>query len=141
MLTLGQMTQTEFSRMSWTITLDVGQKMSKLDDPNYWANIALKLRPTHQIYVFSNDGTEYAEYVVLQCSRLYAKVGQVNYKNFDEVADNLEDEACEYHVVWKGPNRKFEVIRKADDSAVSSGHESREDGITSMHEYLKVLAA
>lgn len=138
MLTDSQLQRTEFFRSSHTIILKQDQEMGDLKNPKFWANIATKVRPLDQIYVFSNDGNEFAELTVIRCDRLWVHVGVVNQVTFEE--KEVEDKEQDYSVKWMGPNGLYAVIRNDDGSKISEKHPTKDDANKSMNEYLKAIA-
>src|SRR3954469_16667241 len=51
-----------------------GVSPDELLKPAFWAHHALKLKPLDEIRAHAEDGTWLANYVVLDCSRTWAKV-------------------------------------------------------------------
>lgn len=64
----------EFERSIHRIYPERGTLPEDLLRRDYWAHLGRELKPLDKIEAIAEDGTWYAEYLVLGCDRLWAKV-------------------------------------------------------------------
>jgi hypothetical protein len=77
------------------------------------------------IEVLAEDGSFFAELLVVGCNG-YELFTRLNYyKNHDEKAEKFE--TADYEAVWKGPKIKWALVRKEDNSIFKSQLNSREE--------------
>lgn len=104
--------------------------------PGFWAHHAVKLRPFDEIRVRAEDGTWLARYVVLDCSRTWAKVQQLSFHRLttgqvaETQASELEVKAFvdAHQVVHRGPH-KWSIVRKSDKAVLEQGIGVKDDAI------------
>jgi hypothetical protein len=121
-----RMRECEFERTVWVITAHENTKPEDLLRLEYWTNVAEKLKPYDKIEARADDGTWYAEYLVVESERLWSRVCLLNKVDLDEApkSDEARPEA-EFRVEWKGPAHKWSVIRSSDSAMVKEGLGSR----------------
>ena len=111
----------------------IGVAPQALLEPSFWAHHAVKLAPWHEIRARAEDGTWMATYVVLDCSRTWAKVKQLSFHNLS-TADVAISQSSEtevkatmklFKVVHRGPH-KWSVVRVADSAVQVEGIEQRD---------------
>lgn len=103
-------------------------KPEVLLEPAFWAHQAVKLRPMDEIRARAIDGTWVATYLVLDCSRTWARVAQLSFQRLTtgQVAETQASEQeikayVEAHsVTWRGP-LKFSIVRKSDKAVLEEG--------------------
>lgn len=108
-------------RQVWAARTAQGVTSADLAEPSFWAHHAVKFRPLDKIEVRAADGTFYAELIVLDCSRTWARTKQlfaVQLTTGDvSLTQASEAEAqkvrAQYKVQHRGP-RGWSVIRTAD---------------------------
>jgi hypothetical protein len=104
--------------------------------PGFWAHHAVKLRPMHEIRARAADGTWVGYYLVLDCSRTWAKVQCLSMHRLTtgDVALTQASEAevkafiDQHKVTHRGPH-KYSVVRKADNAVLTEGIQVKEDAI------------
>lgn len=101
--------------------------------PGFWAHHAVKLKPFDEIRVRAEDGTWVGYYLVLDCSRTWAKLKELSLHRLG-TADVSLTQASEtevrafidlHKVVHRGP-RKWSVVRKSDSAVLIEGLEQRD---------------
>ena len=102
-----------------------GVAPEELLKPEFWAHHAVKLRPWDEIRARAEDGTWLAYFVVLDCSRTWAKVHQlaIHRLTTGDVAMTQASEAevramVKAHEVRFDQGRKWNVVRKSDRMVV-----------------------
>lgn len=130
----------EYRRHDWVVNAPEGATVEDIKQPGFWALMAAELSPYDRIEVRADDGTWLAEGVVLGCDRTWAKVHVLNtYKlSTGDVALSQSDQ---YSVEWKGPHKKWTVIRISDQEAVKDQCGTKEEATLWMREHEKVMLA
>lgn len=89
--------------------------------PEFWAHHAVKLRPMDEIRARAEDGTWVANYIVLDCSRTWAKVRQLSMHRLTtgDVSRTQASEAevravVKAHEVRYDQGKKWNIVRKSD---------------------------
>jgi len=102
-----------------------GVTPEQLLQPEFWSHHGVKLRPFDEIRARAEDGTWLAYYVVLDCSRTWAKVHQLALHRLTtaDVAMTQASEAevravVKAHEVRFNQGQKWHVIRKLDRQVV-----------------------
>lgn len=95
---------------------EAGTDFDAILEPGFWAHVAAKLAPGDWIEVDDETGAYTALLKVRDAGKLYAKVGVVVFKRYDEHVDVMQSgPSLEGHEVkWRGPLRKWCVCRGAD---------------------------
>lgn len=105
-----------------------GVEPAELLKPAFWAHEAIKLQPMNEIRARAEDGTWIAYYVVLDCSRTWARVHQLSFHRLT-TGDQSMTQASEleikafvdaHTVMWRGPH-KWSVVRKLDKEVLQEG--------------------
>jgi|AGTN01.3.fsa_nt_gi hypothetical protein len=102
-------------RNVWTVTPEFGIPHEALLKDGYWAHVSAKLRPGDHIEVLAIDGSYFAELLVLDAGKLYAKVRSLRHVKLDAVEvpeSELMVEGLE--AKWQGPVLKWCVLRGPD---------------------------
>ena len=110
----------EYRRTVYIATAHENTIPEDLLDPAYWAQVSATLKPWDRIDVRANDGTWYAEYLVLDAGRTYAKVQMLSSHALTtgDVAMSQLTAMSPYEVVYRGPHDMWSVIRKSDRAVV-----------------------
>lgn len=105
----------EHRRNIFDVVPEHGTPFEELLKDGYWAHVSAKMKPGDHIEVRAEDGSYYAELIVQDAGRLYAKVAQLTFVKLDSVQvteGGLTSEG--YEVAWKGPQLKWCVLRGKD---------------------------
>lgn len=127
----------EFVKVDWCLSAEAGTTIEDILRPEYWAHVATKLRPDAKICVYTEDRAFYAELIVLQVSRVDARVAMILHKDLTDdlrAIDMGNGAAREYEVKWGSPASKYRVIRKSDKEVICSGLASIEAGWAWLHQ-------
>jgi hypothetical protein len=76
--------------------------------PEYWSLVATKFQPYDHIEVRADDGTYWAEFLVVSCDRTWARVHKLRDARLQVANEQPVDP--DYKVEWKGPHKKWCVI-------------------------------
>ncbi len=109
---------------------------------DYWAHVADRVSQYDRIEVLSNDGTWWAELMVVACGRAYVRVNILRTHALDALDTDLAQAAGfkEYHIVHRGPFEKWSVVRRSDQTVVHSGEADLTKCEAWLKDHLKVIA-
>lgn len=114
-----------------------------LDDvlkPDYWTHVAPSLRVGHRIELLAADGSWWAMLIVRAVGRHDAVVQALSKVDLGEHEPALTEDSP-YEVKWRGPAKKFGVVRKADSEVIRDEFPVKEQAIQWMQNHMKSLAA
>ncbi len=129
----------ENTRNVWSVVPEVGIKPEDMVEPSYWAHVSAHLRPCDRIEAHAEDGTFFAEFLVVSSGRQTAKV--VLLRKIDLEADDAPSASDEFSVQWKGPHHKFAVVRLSDRATLQHSFETKEAALGWLSSNSRTLAA
>lgn len=132
----------EFKKTHYVANAELGVTPDDLLKPQFWAHVSGKLKPLDTVEVRAEDGSFYAELLVRDKGRGFAKVVFLpGYPlMFSDIVDiPAMDVGGEYEIVWKGPQNKFRVVRKTDNHTMKEGFTDKESGRKWVVEHVKAL--
>lgn len=101
-----------YLRNSWDVIAARGVTIANVILPEYWLHVATKLRPTDKIEVIAEDGTWYAQLLVVNADRTWAKVFVLMHHDLTKATENTPARAeDEYDVEWT-PAGKWTITKK-----------------------------
>lgn len=129
----------EYERQIHVANADEGTRPEDITMPDYWAHAAAQMKPWDRIEVRANDGTWFAELLVLDVSRQWAKVHVLALHRFSDFDTSLSGATLNlpYFVTHKGPQLKWCVIRRVDNAIVHQEAGTPEAATTWMNERMK----
>lgn len=142
----------EQERNLWCVTVEHGITRSQILNPAFWAQFSTKLKPYDHIEVRCDDGTIYAELLVIQSERTWARVHVLNWHDLttkdiaqsqaapDTSPEVPPDPTKEFKVKYMGPNKKWSVIRQSDEAIVREGEANKANAELWLSEYQRVIA-
>lgn len=117
----------EHVNCNWTATVQAGTALEDVLNPAFFANIANKLHPYDRIVVRVDTGEYYAELLVLDCARTWAKVFVLNKHALVKDETEMVEVDNQYEVKHLGPHNKWCVIRKLDKETIKEQCTSRQE--------------
>ena len=108
----GRMKLASHAYNSWSINAPEGVITDDLDKADFWSLLAQKLRPFDEIRIVADDSTWVAYGIVKSCSRNWAEIKVKNVIELGKPADPSVSKL--YKAEWKGPERRWCVIRIKD---------------------------
>lgn len=130
--------QAEYERNIWVVTPEAETPLEALLNPAFWAHVASSFKPWDHIEVRAEDGSYWAELLVQDASRNWAKVAVLRQVQLNGEAPRAEE--SDGHIVeWSGPHTKWRVVRKAD-KAILKDSMSKADANKWLAEHLRVVA-
>lgn len=133
---------TQHALLDYTHAVSEGTPFEDLLKPEYWAHVAQKLRPHTLIKVVPEDGSYWAELLVLSCDRLWAKVFVLRHHDLTEAvaeAQAVGSRLAEFDILWKGPAKKHVVIRKADSTMLAGGIQTKGEAQAWLDNHIKTI--
>lgn len=136
-----RMKEADYLRTLWVVTVEQGVTREDLMNPSFWGHVANQFRPYDRIEARSDDGTFFAEYLILSCERTYAKVKELTWVSLttQDVAMTQDEKLEEYEYMWRGPHGKHSIIRKGDKEVMVEKLESKEDALKWLENHKKVI--
>ena len=128
----GRFELSEYIQHHWQARAEQGVTLEHLKDSAYWANFGHKMAPWDIIIVRTDDGTLWAELLVLACGRAWAKVHVL--RHVDLTTADVEQSqvaaatAAKFQYAWKGSNKKHCIIR-SDGEIMHEGAQTKKDAI------------
>lgn len=132
--------EAEAERHVWTHTVPAGITFEEVQRPDYWSHVANLLRPCSRIEVLSEDMSWFAELIVLDADRLWAKVAPLRFVELASKDVPAEIAASGYEVAYKGPEKKHCVIRLSDKAIVQEGIAKKVDAEAWITQHLQTIA-
>ncbi|MCR4331769.1 MAG: hypothetical protein NUV34_03565 [Sulfuricaulis sp.] len=144
--------QADNVRETWAITVEQGVTRTDILNPAFWSHIAYKLRPYARIEVRCDDGSFFAELVVLNAERTWARVYVLSWADLTtkDVSQTQAGKAAQpaataeperaFRVEWKGPHKKFCVIRNSDNAYIRESEASKRDAEAWLLDYERVTS-
>jgi hypothetical protein len=129
----------EFVRQDWRHHAEQGTQIEDILKESYWALMAKEFKPFDHIEVILETGEWIADLIVMQCDRTWAKVVLKHKFDLAPVGDLPPDTALLYTISFKGPQRKWTVIRNSDQTAVRDGFGSRSEANDWLASYEKAI--
>lgn len=127
----------EYERQVHVANADEGTTPADLTHPDYWAHVADKLKAWDLIEVRANNGTWFAQLLVLDVSRAWARVHTLSVHMLSDYDVSQTQAQMPYYIKHNGPQDKWTVIRRADGEIVSKEHSQASDAKRWMDERLK----
>lgn len=131
----GRLSTAEHRRVTYAVDIPTGRSLEDLLRPGYWAHHAKQLRPWDKIEARCEDGTWYAEFIVLDASRTWARLALVLERRGLGTSDVSQTAASDAevqalinaHEVKFVPVRKWHVIERASKKVLVEGLQLRDD--------------
>lgn len=127
----------EHYRTIWGVVVDPGTTLEDIQRAEYWSHVAPRLSRMDKVEVLTEDGEYYAELLVIGTGTGWAKVLLTKHIAFEGEAE--PDIESPVKAEWKGPARKWAVVRKSDGVIVADGMPSRHDAETAAIQYVRTI--
>lgn len=115
----------EHKRNDWCMDVDPHLEVNDVLEPGYWSHVAEKMQPMDTIECRWEDGSRIVHLRVVFCERTYAKVRVVSEENMGKEGREVPVDSDKHTIQYKGPTRRFCVIRNADLEIVQEGFKER----------------
>lgn len=140
-LTAPRFKNAEYERTIWQASIEAGVPFEDVQKPEFWGHVAENLKPLARIEVIAEDLSYFAELIVIDCDRLWAKTQVLRFVDLrsDVAEDLLPAMSSGFKVEYKGPTKKHVVIRLADNEIVQEGIATKAEANAWVAEHLKAL--
>lgn len=119
---------------------EIGATLEDVLKPTYWTHVTRFLRVGHRIEILSADGSWWAMLIVRAVGTHDAVVQDLQSVTLGPAADVTVSDAP-YEVKWRGPARKFGVVRIEDSEVIKDEFPVREQAEQWLKNHMKSLAA
>jgi hypothetical protein len=106
--------------------------------PEYWAHVGRQLRRHDMVRIIPEDGSYFAEALVLDAGSGFAKVKLLRRESLEETSEETGDLVTLF-VKYNGPHDKWTVIRKSDGEKLKTGAAEKADAERWMSDHLKSM--
>ena len=139
--------QADYVRNVFAATIPQGTEFNEILNPAFWAHTSNKLHPTDRIEIMDEEGTYFAEVMVVSCAKNWAKVSVLRFHELSEAipdskattAEELKAKKLEYKIDWT-QDTKARVIRLADKQVLQENFPSKADAEKWLTSYLTSMA-
>jgi hypothetical protein len=128
----------ENARNHWVITVPDGVSIQDIEQKQFWSFFGARLTPYDIVEVRSDTGGFFAMLLVISCDRTWAVTRRLQYIDLDEVEQ--PEESIAHQVLWKGPHKKWVVIRRRDMVAVQESLQTKGDAYAWMKNHEASIA-
>lgn len=140
----GDLVGFEYISTRWDARIGQGIDPVELENPAFWAHQAMQLKPFDEIRARAEDGSWIGHYIVLDCSRNWAKVKLdrlINLTTADVSATQASKAAldpflAQHKVLWRAA-RKFSVVRISDNSVLQEDIATRGEAQAWLENYAR----
>jgi hypothetical protein len=134
----------EFQRAEFAITPEEDTPFEALLSPHYWAHVSQSFRPGCKLEIFPPEGHYYAQLLVRDCGRLFAKVAVIHKVDLDTVTVGEHQlDTSAYRASYGGVNAKWCVHRLIDGrkELMKSELGDREEAEAWIRQHVKTVGA
>lgn len=127
----------EHGRQEWLATAESSDHPEDFTKPEFWANVAARMRPLDHVEVRTDDGAFWGEYLVVACDRQWAQLHALREVRLAQAIKQPTDKR--FRVEWKGPHLKHCVIRTQDNSILHEGAQQAAEASRWLEDYLRTI--
>ena len=106
-------------------TAEHSEKPEDVSNPAYFAHVAKQLSFGDKIEVMAEDGSWYREVVVRATGLNEVITGLLSHVDFSGPAET-ESPDMPYEIKYRGPHRRYSIIRKSDGEAIRDDLQTKE---------------
>lgn len=139
-LKLARFAEADGVRRAWAVTPETGVTQEDILRPEFWAHVWEKLRPLDRIEVRAEDGSFWAELLVVDRRRAWVRVKMIHYVPIGTLAPTDVIDMDELSIRYMGPHWKWAVVRKKDSEMVIKGFSDKLAAHQAAAEYQKAVA-
>lgn len=129
----------DFGKQHHVVTVEAAEFTEDFLKPEFWALVAKEFKVGDTIEIRDDGMTFWAEYLVLGCGATWAKVSKL--RSYALVPEEQRSVAPDFKVEYKGPHRKYCVIRLSDKSIVHEGEQDAAAANRWLESYAKTVGA
>lgn len=119
----------EHARNLHRVAPDEGTTLEEVLRPDYWSHVGFKVAQGDKMEIMPADGSWYAEALVVSCSRIHVKLIVLSHKVIFEQEKKEVKESFKppFEIAFKGPQRRWSIIRTKDKTYVKEGFSEKEE--------------
>lgn len=102
-----------------------GVTFEMVTTPAYWTHVAKSVKPFDEIFVKSEDQSFYAHLMVTAVGSREVHTATISHVKLSQPGD-VEVDDVDAEVTWRGPSRKWSVVRKSDKEVLRDSFENKE---------------
>ena len=121
------MDQAEFKRMVHRATPPSGTTLEDVCKPEFWTNVAGRLKHCDHIEVLPEDMAWHATLIVIGKGQLHANVAVLNHVSLGAISNEVA--GADYVVEWAGPKHLHRVKRSIDGAVVKTGIPTKQEAL------------
>lgn len=132
----------EFIRVIYCVTAFDDTQPEDLLVPEYWAHCAQTFKPWDRIEAVANDGTWWAELVVLESGRNWTRMHLMRKHNLttaDVAQSQMDSLLLAYDVKHRGPHCKWSVVRRSDKQVLHEFAETKASAEAWLNSHLAAM--
>lgn len=108
--------EASFVRNIWVATPDVKTPYEHVLKQEFWVHVAHKMKPMDRIEVHAEDGSYFAELMVIDAGKAFAKVAEMRKINFTRHEVGVDSDDYDVSFI---PAKRWRVIRKSDKQVMA----------------------
>lgn len=128
----------------WDAEVQLGVTPQDALRPDFWAHQAVRLKPMDEVRVRARDGTWVGYYIVLDCSRTWAKLQQLSLHHLttsDVAATQASEEdvrafIAKHEVKHRGPHG-WSILRRSDNAVIEQGIKIKDEALGWLDQYAR----
>lgn len=136
-----RLTQAQYARNEWRITIPHGISDKVLDDPAAFSLIADKLRPFDTIEAVCEDGSWWGRYLVTGVDRTWAKLRELEWFDLRGDLERMPSTEDQNYDITYNTIGRFQVVRKKDRAIIKDNFITKLDAQVWLQGHLKSLAS
>lgn len=125
----------------WHFRADHGATLEDLLRPEYWLNVAKRFSPFDEITVWFEDGSAWAQLLVISCSAKWAKMKFIGNPIVIEESGRAEIPHQGHKIKWAGGTVLYRVVRDRDNADLKSGFPTAGQAMAWLEDHLRAMAA
>lgn len=130
----------DYVRASWRTNVPAEYSFEDATTPEFWTHVANTLKLGDKIEMLAENGTWYAELLVVYIDRGTVKTA-VLFKTDLAAEAPVPSLIDGYKVEWSGPHTKWRVVRQKDGEVVHTHEPDKARAAAWLDDHLKALAA
>jgi hypothetical protein len=124
--------------VAYAVVLPGGVTLDQAMKPEYWAHVGKNLRQHDTIRLIPEDGSYFAEALVLDSGPGFAKLKMLRHVSLEENGEAVA-ETVDFFVKYNGPHDKWSVIRRSDGEKLKTGLAAKPDAQRWLDDHLAAI--
>lgn len=144
----GRCKPAEVARNAWAITVEQGTTREDLRRPEFWSLIGRNFKPYDRVEVRIDDGTYFAEYLVITADRAWAKLEELRFYQLGTQDVSLTEAhaagiRARFTVRYVGPHLRYCVERNDGNKVerIKDNCQDKAEASLWLEEHLKTIGA